>query len=51
MQASEFAQEGAADEANRDAVLANVYVQLCSGDTDSAVTQLKAFQLGITTRN
>ncbi len=50
LQASEFAQEGAADDENRDAILTNSYIQLCRGDTVSALGQLKAFQLGVTTR-
>ena len=51
LQASEFAQEGAADDESRDAIIANAYMQLCSGDISDAMGQLKAFQLGVTIRN
>lgn len=50
-QASEFAKEGAADEENRDAAITNAYIQLCRGEISSALGQLKAFQLGITSQN
>lgn len=50
LQALEFAREGATDEENRDAVLSNAYIQLCLGEAGTALNQLRAFQLGLSTR-
>lgn len=48
LQALEYATTGAADTTTREAVLMYVYLQLCQGETDSALAQLRSMQLGAT---